>query len=73
METVILAVLVAVELAGALLLRRIARRLEKLTPRSEELEEAAQPAKKPDPMDEGFENLMRYAVRGATGFEREEE
>ena len=25
----------------------------------------------PDPIDEGFENIMRYAVNGKTGFERE--
>lgn len=29
--------------------------------------------KKPDPMDQGFENLMRFSVRGRTGLEREEE
>lgn len=29
--------------------------------------------KEPDPMDEGFENLMRFSVRGKTGLEREEE
>ena len=27
--------------------------------------------KPPDPIDEGFENIMRYAVNGKTGFERE--
>lgn len=26
---------------------------------------------RPDPIDEGFENLMRYAVNGKTGFEQE--
>lgn len=25
----------------------------------------------PDPIDEGFENIMRYAVNGRTGFEQE--
>lgn len=25
----------------------------------------------PDPIDEGFENIMRYAVNGKTGFEQE--
>lgn len=28
--------------------------------------------KKADPMDEGFENLMRYSVMGHTGLEAEE-
>lgn len=27
------------------------------------------PEGKPDPMDEGFENLMRFSVMGKTGFE----
>ena len=27
--------------------------------------------KPPDPIDEGFENIMRYAVNGKTRFERE--
>lgn len=27
------------------------------------------PEGKPDPMDEGFENLMRFTVMGKTGFE----
>ena len=27
---------------------------------------------RPDPMDEGFENIMRFSVNGKTGFERDE-
>lgn len=29
--------------------------------------------KRPDPVGEGFENLMRYSVRGRTGLEREDD
>lgn len=29
-------------------------------------------AVRPDPMDEGFENIMRFAVNGKTGFEPDE-
>lgn len=31
--------------------------------------EEEKPEGKPDPMDEGFENLMRFSVMGKTGFE----
>lgn len=32
-------------------------------------EEKRAPRSKKDPMDEGFENIMQYSVRGHTGFE----
>ena len=41
--------------------------------RNEALVEAAlrREAEKADPMDEGFENIMRFSVNGKTGFEPE--
>lgn len=52
-----------------LLLWRLGRRLE--MERDRDAGTGAE--KKPDPMDQGFENLMRFSVRGRTGLEREEE
>jgi len=51
---------------------RLCRRL--LPDRPEGGEGAAEQAGKEaaaDPMDEGFENIMRFSVRGKTGFENE--
>lgn len=36
-------------------------------------EELHREKKRPDPVGEGFENLMRYSVRGRTGLEREDD
>lgn len=36
-------------------------------------EERHREEKRPDPVGEGFENLMRYSVRGRTGLEREDD
>lgn len=35
-------------------------------------EEAREDSQKPDSMDEGFENIMSFAVGGKTGFESDE-
>lgn len=35
------------------------------------VERAMREAEKADPMDEGFENIMRFSVKGKTGFEPE--
>lgn len=39
--------------------------------RTEQRVEQEMQKQTPDPIDEGFENIMRYAVNGKTGFERE--
>lgn len=33
---------------------------------------AVEESQRPDPMDEGFENIMRFSVNGKTGFEQDE-
>lgn len=69
MELWIAVALILGQMAQLLLLWRLERRgrdrgEDRVVDRGEE--------KKPDPMDEGFENLMRFSVRGRTGLEREE-
>ena len=69
MELWIGVALVLGQMAQLLLLWRLERRArdrgeDRVADRGEE--------EKPDPMDEGFENLMRFSVRGRTGLEREE-
>lgn len=74
MEFVILMVLLAlVALVGlGCFLLALAVAVKLVFPREEE--SAAQTGedqaafKKPDPMDEGFENIMGYSVMGETGF-----
>lgn len=70
MELFILLTLALGQAAEALLLWRLVQRLER---GRGEGDAAAAEEKQPDPMDEGFENLMRFSVRGKTGLEREEE
>ena len=36
------------------------------------VELAVEESQRPDPMDEGFENIMRFSVNGKTGFEKDE-
>lgn len=68
--TAIVAVMLLADLAmTAALYHKLVR------PSEEERNEAAveeamrQEAAKADPMDEGFENIMRFSVNGKTGFE----
>ena len=65
----VLLVMAAVILAetSALFAREFFKTKEQRTEQRVE-QEMHQP---PDPIDEGFENIMRYAVNGKTGFERE--
>ena len=37
-----------------------------------QVELAVEESQRPDPMDEGFENIMRFSVNGKTGFEQDE-
>lgn len=65
----ILALLMVLDLAVTVHLS-----LRLLTPGEEERNErAVEQAMKAaaDPMDEGFENIMRFSVNGKTGFEQE--
>lgn len=66
---VVLLVMAAVILAetSALFAREFFKTKEQRTEQRVEREMQ----KPPDPIDEGFENIMRYAVNGKTGFERE--
>lgn len=74
MESVILmALLVLVVLVGlGCFLLALAVAVKLLLPREEDTaahtEEDREASKKPDPMDEGFENIMGYSVMGETGF-----
>ena len=67
---VVLLVMAAVILAetSALFAREFFKTKEQRTEQRVEREMHKPP---PDPIDEGFENIMRYAVNGKTGFERE--
>lgn len=47
---------------------RLCDRLEALTGQAEDAAEGPE-RPKPDEMDEGFENIMRFQVNGKTGFE----
>ena len=66
----VLLVMAAVILAetSALFAREFFKTKEQRTEQRVEQEMHKPP---PDPIDEGFENIMRYAVNGKTGFERE--
>ena len=66
----VLLVMAAVILAetSALFAREFFKTKEQRTEQRVEREMQKTP---PDPIDEGFENIMRYAVNGKTGFERE--
>ena len=66
----VLLVMAAVILAetSALFAREFCNTKEQRTEQRVEQEMQKPP---PDPIDEGFENIMRYAVHGKTGFERE--
>lgn len=69
MELIILLTLVLGQAVQTLLLWRLGRRWEE-DRRARDAETGADD--RPDPMDQGFENLMRFSVRGRTGLEREE-
>ena len=66
----VLLVMMAVVLAetSALFAREFFKTKEQRTEQRVEQEMQKTP---PDPIDEGFENIMRYAVNGKTGFEQE--
>lgn len=66
----VLLVMAAVILAetSALFAREFFKTKEQRTEQRVEQEMQKPPL---DPIDEGFENIMRYAVNGKTGFERE--
>lgn len=75
MQTLCLVLLIAATLVGDVLLWRVYKQerrgrggMDRDVPAADDPAE-----KKPDPMDEGFENLMRYEVNGKTGFEPGEE
>lgn len=74
---VLLTILTVSVLAVAVLAVRVAvdcRKLEKIWFREERPTEAdGEREEKPGKMDEGFENIMTYAVGGKTGFETEDE
>lgn len=74
MHDLFLALLIAVTLAGDVLLWLVYKREKRDRGGTDRDVPAADPAeKRPDPMDEGFESLMRYSVNGKTGFETGEE
>lgn len=70
MELFIWLVLAVGQMAQVLLLWRLVRTWGEREP---DRDGDTGEEKKPDPIDEGFENLMRFSVRGRTGLEREEE
>ena len=63
----VLTIIVLVE-TSALFAREFFKTKEQRTEQRVEQEMQKPP---PDPIDEGFENIMRYAVNGKTGFEQE--
>lgn len=73
MVDIILAVLgvlsLGVSASTLLLLRRMEKSLTDTGPGDSGTEDRRPEA---NPIDEGFENLMRFSVGGKTGFEREE-
>lgn len=73
-ETVEIFLLAAcVILSAANLAVSLSRRRE--TPRSgaDTADDGKEPEEKPGKMDEGFENIMTFSVRGKTGFEMGDE
>lgn len=81
MEAVMLAVLVILAVLGDLILARIWLNFEiaRLEAGKERAAGTAEnqgdggAEKRPDPIDEGFDNIMKYQVMGKTGFERDGE
>lgn len=73
---ILLAVLTAVETATlAVCLLVIRRRRAQKDPAGADIGAEKNTAEKPHPgsIDEGFENIMQYAVRGRTGLETDSE
>lgn len=72
MVEVLLLVSMCLVAGSNLLLWRQLRRMERRGGGAEAPAEVGEGAKRLDPIDEGFENLMTFSVMGKTGFEREE-
>lgn len=64
------AVVVNLLLTAAVFVKTCIPSADERTDRQVEL--AMEESQRPDPMDEGFENIMRFSVNGKTGFERDE-
>lgn len=65
--------ILAAVLLGDGLLALLAWESRRETARAPDQEDRPREEKGPDPVGEGFENLMRYSVRGRTGLEREDD